>query len=309
MKNQIEQRQTKKETAQKSIAKNEISAAAKQMRFAFVPIVREFRAHTQKNQARLWMPVETSLLVRYEFASCSLQTRYVFVAIVLFCGANGIEQIPLDARFMSSVLIADERTIQKSFDELLAKNLLVERGERTERAEKTERTEKKARTPEQTDRLETAAAGVSVESENFFQTAEENSQNDLPKIAAASSAKFPANGKNSIYSIEECLRYVEACQSKGETVNSPKALANHLHKTGEADAFIRATLYPAQHEELLQAEFGAPVRFSAEPCAVCFGAKMADADGRGFRACEHCRNERGKATGFEPEGDSRDGEK
>ena len=110
------------ETPDKSPSKTENAdgnaANAAHVRFAFVPIVREFRRHTKKNEARLWIPVETSLLFRYEFASCSLPTRYIFVAIVLYCGASGLEEIPLDARFMSSVLLADFRTVEKSFAEL-----------------------------------------------------------------------------------------------------------------------------------------------------------------------------------------------
>ncbi len=239
----------------------------------------------------MWIPIETSLLVRYEFASCSLQTRYILVAIVLFCGANGIEEIPLDARFMSSVLVADERTIQKSFDELISKNLLVERKERE--IEKT-----------QTDRKETPGGGVSVDFENISQTESEN-QNGLLKIVPTTNGAN-GNSKHSQFTIEECLRYVEACQAKGEAIQSPKALANHLHKSGDADAFIMATLYPAKQEEIDREQFGEPIQFLDEPCGVCFGAKMADADGKGFRACEHCKNERGKSTGLLRQGEASD---
>ena len=189
---------------------------------------------------------------------------------------------------MASVLVADERTIQKSFDELLFKNLLVEKKERIERKEQTDRQEN----------------GVSVDSENLFKTEDEN-QSSLLKIVPAV-ASSTGNGKHSQFTIEECLKYVEVCQSKGETVQSPKALANHLHKTGEADAFIMATLYPAKQEEIDREQFGEPVQFSDQPCRFCFGAKMADVGGKGFRACEHCRNERGKSTGLEPKGESDD---
>jgi len=130
------------ETAAETVQKRDVSpknncpsANPKPVRFAFVPIVREFRGHTRRNEARLWIPVETLLLVRYEFASCSLQTRYIFVAIVLYCGANGLEEIPIDARFMSSVLVADERTVEKSFVELLSKNLLQERERKEQKKE------------------------------------------------------------------------------------------------------------------------------------------------------------------------------
>ena len=258
--------------------KPEIPAESSRVRFAFVPTVREFRRHTKQNQARLWIPVETSLLVRYEFASCSLQTRYVFVAIVLYCGANGIEEIPLDAKFMSSVLVADERTVMRSLKELLGKKLLVEREQ--ERKEKTDRQPDKN-------------GVVCVDSPNLFQNEAENqadlSKQDLPR-------------KNlSQFSIEECLKYVELCKSDGETVKSPKALANHLFKTGEADSFITATLYPAKQKEVDLQTFGEPRPFSAKPCSICYGAKMADVDDKGFRACQHCKNEKGKSTGFEPE--------
>ncbi len=81
-------------------------------------------------------------------------------------------------------------------------------------------------------------------------------------------------------------------------------MANHLFKTGEADAFILATLYPVRAEEAEAKSFGEPIQFTGEPCRVCFGAKMSDADGKGFRACVHCKNERGKSTGKEPEGEN-----
>jgi hypothetical protein len=61
-----------------------------------------------------------------------------------------------------------------------------------------------------------------------------------------------------------------------------------------------ATLYPQRQEEIAAQTFGSPAIFTDAPCSVCFGAKMSDADGKGFRACEHCRNERGKPTGLEP---------
>ena len=147
------------------------------IRYAFVPILREFRQHTKRNEARLWIPIETSLLVRYEFASCSLQTRYVFVAILLYCGANGLEEIPLDARFMSSVLVADFRTVEKSFDELLSKNLLQER-------------EKREKRKEQTDRKETPAAGVSVDSENLSQNNSEEARPEKVSKKEAHGQRF-----------------------------------------------------------------------------------------------------------------------
>jgi hypothetical protein len=253
--------------------------------------LQEFRKHTKKNQARLWIPVETSLLVRYEFASCSLQTRYVFVAIVLYCGANGLEEIPLDAKFMSSVLVADERTVAKSLDELLFKKLLLEREkEREKSVEKNTQTERENEN------------GVCV-SVDFSRSPEENRDEEKEKTV---SNKRNSNSHLSQFSLEECLSYVEICQSKGDSINNPKALAMNLFKTGEADAFILAILHPEQSKKIDSAKFGEAIGFTDEPCSVCFGGKMADVDGKGYRPCEHCKNEKGRSVGYEPKEKNRD---
>lgn len=289
---------TKTKKSNKNVAnvrhiRDERATNVRQVRYVYAPILQEFRAHTKKNEARLWIPIETNLISRYEFAACSLPTRYIFVAIVLYCAGNGIDAIPLDAKFMSSVLVADSRTIEKSFEELLLKNLLVERKEREEKKE-------------QTDRQDAHERGVSVDDFNSFQNQDENkNENGLSKIVDLI-PNLNGNGKHSQFTIEECLKYVEACQAKGDSIQSPKALANHLSKTGDADAFILATLYPEQAAEVERETFGEPIAFTDVPCSVCFGARLADVDGRGHRKCEHCRDERGKSTGFEPKGERDD---
>jgi hypothetical protein len=261
------------------------AAELQQIRYAFAPILRQFRSHTKKNEARLWIPIETNLISRYEFAALSPQNRYVFVAVLLYMAGNGIDEIPLDARFMSSVLIVDERMLKKSFEELLAKKLLVEKKDREDRKD--------------TDRQETPAAGVSVNGENLSQSESEPEEKTAAK-------KVSGNGHLSAFTIEECLAYVEKEIADGAQIQNAKALASKLFKTGEADSFIKARLYP---EQFAAEVFGEPVRFSDEPCRVCFGAKMSNVDGKGYRACEHCKNERGKSTGFEPEGETDNAEK
>lgn len=251
------------------------------VRYAYVPIIEEFRAHTKKNEARLWIPVETSLLVRYEFASCSLQTRYLFVAIVLYCGANGLEEIPLDARFMSSVLVADERTVEKSFEELLSRKLLQEREKREKRKEQTDRKEEK----------ETRFAPVSVSDESLSKSEEENEEEKKEE------AVQKINALTSQFSLDECKRYVEAEIRDGATIANANALAMKLFQTGQSDAFIKAKLYP---DEFTREQFGEPVQFSDQPCRMCYGARQAEIkDGR-YGKCLRCRNERGQPTGFEP---------
>jgi hypothetical protein len=92
------------------------------------------------------------------------------------------------------------------------------------------------------------------------------------------------------------LKYVEICKAEGDRVESVSGLANYLWKTGNADSFIEIKLYP----ERLEKDYGEAREFSDEPCKVCFGAKMANTDGKGYRRCKHCRNEKGQATGYEP---------
>ncbi|MBA2736224.1 MAG: hypothetical protein H0U50_05470 [Pyrinomonadaceae bacterium] len=242
------------------------------------------------NNAQFWIPIETSLLIQYNFVTLMPHSRYIYVAILLHCGATGTEEIPTDSRFLANIFGVDERTISKSLDELENANLLTER-----KKDLKEEKEKNTQTDEET--------GVPVESQNLSQN-EEESQSNLVKGNFAGSSN--GNQKHSQFSIEECLRYVEKCKISGDAIQNPKALASHLFKSGEADAFIMATLYPAQAMEEEAKQFGEPIQFHDKPCGVCFGAKMADADGKGYRACEHCRNERGKSTGLEPEGENND---
>jgi hypothetical protein len=56
------------------------------------------------------------------------------------------------------------------------------------------------------------------------------------------------NGHNSIFSREECLKYVSILKSEGATINNPNAYAMKLYKSGESDAFIQAKLYPETPE-------------------------------------------------------------
>jgi hypothetical protein len=157
--------------------------------------------------------------------------------------------------------------------------------------------------------------------------ARQNARPQTPEIEAATSAginaednaetnpeinfdggknRISADGHLSAFSLEDCLRYVHLCEMKGDAIKNPQGLAHHLFKTGASDVFIRHALFPEQQAAIEREQYGAPVRFTDQPCRVCFGAKMADAGGKGFRKCAHCRDERGKSTGFEPEGEKGD---
>ena len=124
-----------------------------------------------------------------------------------------------------------------------------------------------------------AGGGVrSVSSENF-------SQNDAPK---------------SRFTIEECLRYVEIRKQQGDEIRNPLGLATTLFRTGEHDSFINAVIRPEEQKKIEIKTYGEPVKFTEDPCSVCYGGKMCDAgDGR-YRRCLHCRNEKRVSTGKEP---------
>ncbi len=278
------------------------------IRYAFVPLLQQFRSHTKKNEARLWLPIETSLLTRYEFAALSPQTRYAFVAILLYCGANGINEIPLDTKFMANVLIIDSRTIEKSFDELLFANLLQERKKEEKRKEQTDRQDAReialdARLCVDDFNSFSESRNGNGKSEEGLLTEDSSAHQQTAKIFEIENGKANhSNGNNqSKFSIEECKRYVELEIKDGATIQNANALAMKLFKTGQSDAFIFNKLFPKEAAVFAAQSYGEAIEFSDEPCSVCFGAKMADADGKGHRACLHCKNERGKSTGYEPE--------
>jgi hypothetical protein len=259
-----------------------------QIRYTFAPLLQKFRQNLNKNVADLpqtWLPIETSLLIRYEFAALSPQTRYVFLAILLYCGARGTDEIPMDVKFLANALAVDERLLKKSLDELEFSKLLLER--------EKERKEKKH--TEQTDEGGENGVVVGVDFKYF---SEPKNENKNKAVFNKSDSAVNDRSHLSRFSMEDCLKYAK--QSDG--VKNPNALANNLYQTGNADAFIMAMLYPAELLAVERETFGEPTNFTNEPCAICFGAKMSDVDGKGYRKCEHCKNEKGNSTGLEPKG-------
>lgn len=285
---------TNKSAAKLQQSCSKVAAELQQICYKSVPLLHKFRGYLRKEVANLpqiWLPIECNLLFRYEFATLSPQTRYIFVAILLYCGARGTDEIPINTAFLANALAVDARLLKKSLEELEKANLLTER--------KIEREEKK-----DTDRQKEADDGsVSVDDSSLSKTEDEDqSENSLLKRNFAGSSN--GNAKHSQFTIEECLRYAEVCQAKGDAIQNPKALASNLFKTGDADAFILATLYPERAAEAERETFGKPTIFTDEPCAVCFGAKMEVVKDKGARPCQHCKDERGKSTGLEPEGEN-----
>lgn len=263
--------------------------------YLFAPKMKKFFKTKRKNEALLWIPVETSLLFCDEFQNIAPINRCIFVSFMLLCGIRGELEIPFRINYLANTLGINKRAISKGIDELISAKLLHKTDRQTEKTERTA----------QTDRQETSDEGaVCVDSKNSFQDNSDEIQDSKFKIQdeqSKNNLKSEILNLKSQFSIAECLKYVEICKSKGDAIKSTKALANHLFKTGEADAFILATLYPEKLAEIDRETYGEPRQFTDEPCTVCYGAKMAEMiKGSGFAKCPHCQNEKGKATGFEP---------
>lgn len=270
-------------------------------RILYVPYLREsldkMKYKFAKGDTQKWIPVACSLLVRPEFAEQSPQTRYVFMAILLLCGTLGTDEISANTKYLSYALAADERMIAKSLEELLVSNLLTEQNKKEQKRTEQNTTEQtRAETPD-------AKNVVVCDFSKSFKTGGENQNQEKPSAAQSNSA---ADGSVHLsqFTLKECLSYVQLCVAKGDAIKNPHGLATSLFQTGKSDAFIRAAMFPEDQKQSDLENYGAPVQFSAEPCSVCFGARMSDVDGKGYRKCQHCKDERGKSTGLEPKGNS-----
>jgi hypothetical protein len=173
---------SKTKTIRREIVSESTANAHEKM--LIVPLFNKFRAQVRRefaaDSAANWIPVECSLLIRYEFAACSLPTRYIFVAILLLCGLRGSDKIPANTRYLANALAADERAVKKALAELIRANLLseIERFEREEM--KDTQTQKEQ-------------SGVSVDFINSFEEKTEN-ENGLLKTVQATGSN--GNSKN-----------------------------------------------------------------------------------------------------------------
>lgn len=277
-------------------------------RMLFVPYLQEsldrMKYKFVKGDTQKWIPVPCSLLVRPEFVAQTTQTRYIFMSILLLCGALGSDEISANTKYLANVLAADERTVAKAIEELLFSNLLVEQNRKEEN--KTEKkikennpTQQNAAAAAVKDAPPETAAAVCVDLNSFKQ-----------KTAKAPEKNAPAgDGHLSKFTLEQCLSYAQLCAFRGGNIKNPHGLAMSLYQTGKSDAYIRAELFPEEQEKADLETYGEPVCFSDQPCSKCFGAKMCDADGKGFQKCDNCRDERGKSTGLEPEGENKNDSK
>jgi len=86
----------------------------------------------------------------------------------------------------------------------------------------------------------------------------------------------------SVYTPEEIYRYVMHCKESGQQIPNPQGLAITLHRTGEADAFIKAYLCPEPSSP-------PPTTVPDPQCPKCFGCGMEVVPGKGARRCQ-CRH-------------------
>ena len=270
--------------------------------YIYIPMMEEFFQSKRKNDALVWIPVPCSLLFRDDFQNLCTATKCIFVAFMLLCGTRGKNEIPFRINYLTRIVGVNKRTMSKGIEELFGAKMLCQR----ERKKAEQSTEENTQTDT---RRETAAAENRVVVCDFSKSSktESETRSEIPAGFKKLTAVPDDGGKDisSQFTLAECLSYVQLCVGRGDAIKNPHGLATSLFQTGKSDAFIRAAMFPEDQKQTDLEIYGEPVRFSDEPCSVCFGAKMADADGKGYRKCEHCKNEKGKSTGFEPEGEKK----
>ena len=288
-----------------------------------------------KDRNPIWIKLHCAILDDYEFSALPDETKFHALGLMILA-ARLNNKFPDDERWLrlkigaSSEInlkvllgirflevIREEKTDAKNSSNARKLNktkgefasAILEEAENCASAEQNKTEEKKTEhTTTDGDEKNRRAAEpdapnvVVCDFSKSFQTENQNENQgatDFKKLTAVS-RDGGVKDNLSQFTLAQCLSYVQLCIAKGDAIKNPHGLAVNLFQTGNSDAFIRALMFPEDQKQSDLETYGAPVQFSAEPCRACFGAKMADADGKGYRKCEHCRNERGAATGFEP---------
>ena len=262
-----------------------------------------------KDRNPIWIKLHCALLEDYEFAQVADETKFHAVGLMLLASRLN-NKFPDDELWLRRKINATSEINLELLLEIGFLDVVNEDAECKNNDKKTPRIARKSNKtqgdPASATFKPALAQNRTEENRTEENTTQQSRSENVLCVDDSKSSKPKAKDHRSEFSMDECLRYVEICQTKGEEIKNPKGLANHLFKTGEADSFIRAALFPEDQKKIELEIYGEPRIFSADPCRVCFGAKMSDADGKGFAACEHCKNEKGKSTGLEPEGAKED---
>ncbi len=281
--------------------------------------VRNFDAlQHYKDRNPIWIKLYCSILEDYDFARLPDETKFHAVGLMLLASRSN-NKFPEDEEWLRAKINANSKINLQTLLEIQFLEVLSDKkgaktdenfdGKRTTNAGKSKKTKDKFASTTFQEAKSCASAEHSRTEENKTHTEQTRDDDSTPpeeenavRVNFENQAK--TNGHRSQFSLDECLRYVSICESKGEPIKNAKGLANHLYKTGDSDAFILATLYPEKREEAEREIYGEPRKFLDEPCAVCFGSKMEVVEGKGARLCLNCKNEKGHSTGKQPEGEN-----
>jgi len=273
-----------------------------------------------KDRNPIWIKLYCSILDDYDFAQLPDETKFHAVGLMLLASRLN-NKFPADEVWLRAKINAEKEInlnllLEIQFLEVAGS----EKGVKTDENFDGERTTNACKSMETKDNLDSAAfqdekscaipeQNREEENRKEHNTTQRDALEEETAVCVSFENSSQNNGHLSRFSLEECFKYVEICKSKGENITNPKGLATSLYESGKADAFILATLYPEENEKREIEIYGEPRQFSEEPCAVCFGSKMEVVKGFGARPCPNCKNEKGHATGKQPEGEKDDEQK
>ena len=283
--------------------------------------VRNFDASQHyKDRNPIWIKLYCSILDDYDFAQLPDETKFHAVGLMLLASRLN-NKFPADEAWLRGKINAEKeinlnllleiRFLEVAQSEKGVKNDENFDGERTTNARKSMETKDDLDSATFQDEKNCAIPEQNREEENRKEhnTTQRDALEEETAVCVNSENSSQNNGHLSQFSLDECFKYVEICENKGENITNPKGLATSLYESGKADAFILATLYPKENEKREIEIYGEPRQFSEEPCAVCFGSKMEVVKDKGARPCPNCKNEKGHSTGFQPEGEKDDEQK
>jgi hypothetical protein len=283
--------------------------------------VRNFDAlQHYKERNPTWIKLYCSILEDYDFAILPDETKFHAVGLMLLASRLN-NKFPADEVWLRAKINAEkEINLEMLLEIRFLEAISSEKGEKTDESSGAKRATNACKSKKTKDDLASttfkneksrASTEQSREEERRTHTQQKRDETlarseEEIAVSVDSENSSQNNGHLSRFSLEECFKYVEICKSNGENITNPKGLATSLFENGKADAFILATLYPEENEKREIEIYGEPRQFSEEPCAVCFGSKMEVVKDKGARPCPNCKNEKGHATGKQPEGEEDD---
>lgn len=264
-----------------------------------------------RNRSLVWVKTYCATLDDYEFQKLPDASKWHLIGLTLLAARMG-NRLPNDISFLERQIGANTPVdvdlllssgflipfkLLKTKNQFASKTLADPRQDASPDEKRLDKEETRREThTEQNNADATSAFVVGVCADE----GSENSRNNplivaapgLQLVATEGSERSQGRGmtEGSHFSIDECLRYVEHCQSMGQVVRSPKALATKLHQTGSADIFIEQFLSPPP-----TIKEKAKSALPPDPtCEICAGAGMVAGQPCLCRLCQICQG-----SGFE----------